>query len=354
MNHQPSILIVEDNQVNRHLLSRMLQQDGHRVRVAEDGREAVDMMLEYHPDLVLLDIMMPNMDGYEVLGYVKSHDMLRHIPIVVISAIDDLTSVVKCIELGAEDYLFKPFNPVLLKARIDASMEKKRLRDHEQAYFKQLVEEQQKSERLLLNILPEPVARRLKQGEHTIADCFADVTVLFADIVGFTQLSNIRSPDELIELLNTIFSQFDVLTEQHGLEKIKTVGDSYMIAGGLPIPCPNHVQAVADVALDMQEEIVRFCMERGESFNIRIGMHTGPVVAGVIGRKKFSYDLWGDTVNIASRMESHGVAGGIQVTETTYQRLQTDYRFQERGLIDVKGKGALKTYWLIGKRHDDV
>jgi urea transport system substrate-binding protein len=213
--------------------------------------------------------------------------------------------------------------------------------------------EQEKSELLLLNILPKPIADRLKQNSQSIADSFADVTVLFADLVNFTRLSEQISPTELVEMLNRIFSAFDVLAEKHGLEKIKTIGDSYMVVGGLPMVRPDHAEAIAEMALDMISEIIRFNAEYNEAFNIRIGINTGPVVAGVIGIKKFIYDLWGDTVNTASRMESHGVPGCIQVTEATYQRLHNQYVFEERGVISVKGKGEMMTYFLRGRRNNE-
>ena len=210
--------------------------------------------------------------------------------------------------------------------------------------------EQAKSERLLLNILPEPIAKRLKREEHTIADHFAEVTVLFADIVGFTELAAQTSPIELVEILNEIFSEFDQLVDAHSLEKIKTIGDAYMVVGGLPMPMANHAEAIAQMALDMQAVIEQFCQETGKFFSIRIGINTGPVIAGIIGRKKFIYDLWGDTVNIASRMESHGLPGNIQVTEETYKRLKYCYWFEDRGPIQVKGKGQMTCYLLKGKK----
>ena len=206
--------------------------------------------------------------------------------------------------------------------------------------------QQEQSERLLLNILPEEIANRLKRGDSTIADTFADVTVLFADIVGFTQLSSLVSPTQLVALLNDIFSTFDNLAERHGLEKIKTIGDAYMVVGGLPIPRQDHAEAIAEMALDMQQAITDFSNTHNQAFSIRIGINSGPVVAGVIGIKKFIYDLWGDTVNTASRMESHGLPGCIQVTETTYQQLQEKYSFENRGAIEVKGKGEMTTYLL--------
>ncbi|WP_138503412.1 adenylate cyclase [Nostoc sp. PA-18-2419] len=207
---------------------------------------------------------------------------------------------------------------------------------------------QQKSERLLLNILPEMIAEQLKQQPTTIADSFHEVTVLFADIVGFTELSTRTSPAELVDLLNRIFCLFDQLAERHGVEKIKTIGDAYMAVAGLPNQSNNHAIAIANMALDMQNAVNKFNAANNQSFCIRIGISTGPVVAGVIGLKKFAYDLWGDTVNIASRMESHGIAGSIQVCEASYQLLKDKYLLEERGLIKVKGKGEMMTYILKG------
>ncbi|HEY9612837.1 adenylate/guanylate cyclase domain-containing protein [Allocoleopsis sp.] len=210
--------------------------------------------------------------------------------------------------------------------------------------------EKNKSERLLLNILPKPIADQLKQFEGSLAQQFTEATILFADIVGFTPLAAQMSPLELLNLLNQIFSVFDQLAEKHGVEKIKTIGDAYMAAGGLPIPTDNHAEAIAQMALDMQQAIGQFQAQQDKSFQIRIGINTGPVVAGVIGIKKFSYDLWGDSVNVASRMESSGIPGRIQVTAATKERLQDKFLFEERGAIEVKGKGEMMTYWLIGKR----
>ncbi|MBD2181274.1 PAS domain S-box protein [Planktothrix sp. FACHB-1355] len=206
------------------------------------------------------------------------------------------------------------------------------------------------SERLLLNVLPQLIAERLKRGEKTIAENFAEVTVLFADIANFTQLSSEVSPKELVKLLNDIFSAFDLLADRHGVEKIKTIGDAYMVVGGLPKPRPDHIVAIADMALDMQQEILQFRTPGNQPIALRIGIHTGAVVAGVIGRRKPIYDLWGDTVNVASRMESQGEPGQIQVSQTVYEHLQKNYRFQERGTISIKGKGLMNTYWLLGHK----
>lgn len=210
---------------------------------------------------------------------------------------------------------------------------------------KQLQQEQQKSEHLLLNILPSQIAERLKKSHAILADDFAHVTVLFADIVGFTEISAKLRPPKLVELLNEVFSIFDNLVAKHGVEKIKTIGDAYMVVAGLPAQCDNHISKIANLALDMQQAIFEF---EAYPLSIRIGIHTGPVVAGVIGIRKIAYDLWGDTVNLASRMESQGLAGQIQVSDRVYEALQDKYVFEERGRIQVKGKGEMTTYILRG------
>jgi class 3 adenylate cyclase len=214
----------------------------------------------------------------------------------------------------------------------------------------ELRQEKEKSEQLLLNILPAEIAERLMRTNESPAEHFEEATILFADIVGFTSISARIEPLQLVAGLNQIFSAFDQLTEKYGLEKIKTIGDAYMVVGGLPASRPDHCEAIANMALDMQaymqdaENIFR------ESLQIRIGINTGPVIAGVIGIKKFIYDLWGDAVNVASRMESHGKPGYIQVTDATYLKLQNKYLLEPRGTIEVKGKGEMMTYWLLGRR----
>jgi adenylate cyclase len=210
--------------------------------------------------------------------------------------------------------------------------------------------EQEKSERLLLNVLPASVADRLKESDQVIADGFSAATVLFADIVGFTPLAHVMSPTETVALLDRVFAGWDSLADRHGVEKIKTIGDSYMVAGGIPAPREDHLEAIADLALEMGREAERCAEGSGVPLEVRVGIDTGPVVAGVIGRSKFTYDLWGDTVNTASRMESHGVPGAIQVTERAYERLRDAYELRRRGTIEVKGKGPMTTYLLLGHR----
>ncbi|NJK27454.1 MAG: PAS domain S-box protein [Coleofasciculaceae cyanobacterium SM2_3_26] len=221
---------------------------------------------------------------------------------------------------------------------------------HRRIWEEALRYQQERAERLLLNILPAPIAEQLKLDDSTIADSFGEVTVLFADLANFTEFSARVPPRKLVALLNQIFSEFDRLAELHRLEKIKTIGDAYMVVGGLPVFRNDHARAIAQMALDMQQAIAQFDRGNGEPFQLRIGIHTGPVIAGVIGIKKFIYDLWGDTVNVASRMESQGIPGKIQVTAVTRDRLKQDFMFERRGAIEVKGKGEMVTYWLVGKQ----
>lgn len=213
-----------------------------------------------------------------------------------------------------------------------------------------LRKERNKTENLLLNLLPEPIAERLKEEPGVIADKFEKATILFADLVNFTQISTTMPATKLVYLLNEIFSSFDELTEKHGLEKIKTIGDAYMVAGGIPIARPDHAEASAEMALDMLVAIDELNVKLDASFDLRIGINSGPVVAGVIGTKKFIYDLWGNAVNTASRMESHGVPGRIQVSSYTYELLRDKYEFEERGLIEIKGQGEMRTYFLTGPK----
>lgn len=213
----------------------------------------------------------------------------------------------------------------------------------------ELREQRRKTELLLLNVLPQTISERLKRGETAIADNFEIATVLFADIANFTGLASRTSPVELIELLNEIFSAFDGLVDLYHLEKIKTIGDAYMVVGGVPNPLPEHVSATVEMAIAMHRTISNFKTKDGQQLALRIGIHTGPVIAGIVGNRRFSYDLWGDTVNIASRMESHGEIGRTQVTQTVFERLKRRYQFEPRGEIEVKGKGTMQTYWLIDR-----
>jgi class 3 adenylate cyclase len=281
--------------------------------------------------LILLDIMMPGMDGFETCRRIKASTAWHEIPVIFLTARTDTADIIRGFEVGAVDYVAKPFNAHELLARVRTHL----ALDH-------LYRENQ---RLLLNILPAPIAEKLKNQTGIIAERFDDVSVLFSDLVGFTPLSATLSPTDLLELLNRVFSSFDELAGRHGLEKIKTIGDAYMVAGGLPEPYPEHLASMASLALGMQESIGKLHVNSG-ALSLRIGLHVGTVIAGVIGTRKFIYDVWGDTVNTASRLESHGVPGRVQVSEAVFQRLRDRFAFERRGTIELKGRGPITTYFL--------
>jgi class 3 adenylate cyclase len=342
------ILIVDDNASNRDLLGRQLVRAGHTVAEAEGGEAALARLESEDFDLILLDMMMPDISGYEVLCRLKAKSATLDIPVIMISALDDLGSVTRCIEAGAVDYLLKPFDPTLLRARIGSSVENKILRDREKLMVEELRREKARSENLLLSILPRSVVDRINAGETMIADHADEVSIVFADIVGFTRMAGRQTPGELVRFLNSIFTAFDELSTRFGGEKIKTIGDAYMVAFGLPDPRPDHAEAAVLQARAMLGEIGRFRASDGAEISLRIGIHTGPAVAGVIGQRKFSFDVWGTTVNIASRMESLGEPGKIHVSEAVAQTLAGRFSFVDRGLIDVKGAGAMRTFFLDG------
>lgn len=340
------VLVVDDIAENRDVLSRYLRRMGHQTRAASGGREALEAVAEQAPDVVLLDVMMPEMDGFEVLKRLKADPATRDVPVLMVSALDQLETVVACIQAGAEDYLPKPFNPIVLRARIGACLDKLRMRRRELEYLAEIRAEREKSDRLLLNILPQAVADRLKLGEGVIADSVLEAAVLFADLVGFTEFAGAHSPKEVVGSLDEIFSTFDGIAEAHGLEKIKTIGDAYMVVGGLPPVGDPRLEAMVMFAREIGSALSEINRRRGTAFRLRTGIHAGPVVAGVIGRSKFAYDLWGDTVNVAQRMEATGIAGRIQVSDGVRARLGNRFQWVPRGEIEVKGKGLMNV-WLL-------
>ncbi len=489
--YQGIIVIVDDTPNNLGVLFDFLSDSGFKVLVAQDGESAIQKVEYAKPDLILLDVMMPGIDGFETCRRLKAKPSTRDIPVIFLSALSDVVDKVKGFNLGAVDFITKPVQQEEVKARVTTHLKLRNLQKEVEAqnlklqaeiqdkqrvqeflrqaeekyrsiferategifqathegryitanpalasilgysspeelmneitnigqelyvepnrrddlavlmnrygtlsdfqsqvrqkdgqtiwiaenistvkdengnllYYEGIVTDitdrrksevalrsaRKRSELLLLNILPQPIAERLKRGERTIADHFDAVTIMFADLVNFTNFSTKTSPTELVEILNQIFSKFDRLAEINEIEKIKTIGDAYMVAAGLPKPRGDHAEVIAKMALDMQGSIAEFNQETGRDFQLRIGINSGAVVAGVIGIRKFSYDLWGDTVNTASRMESHGLPGTIQVTQATYELLRDRYRFEKRGPIQIKGKGEMITYLLQGE-----
>ena len=344
------ILVVDDNASNRDLLFRRLSHDGHHVARADSGRQALEILEVEEFDLILLDLLMPDLNGFQVLERLKADERWHDIPVIMISGLQETDSVIRCIEAGAEDYLAKPFNPVLLRARISACLERKRWRDRERRYVERIELERQRYETLLRNILPGQIVSRLNNGEVVIADRVEEATILFADLVGFTAAASRVTPAVLVNNLNRIFSAFDDLCRRLQIEKIKTIGDAYMAAAGVPLPRPDHAEVMADFALAMLAALERVNAIAEVQFQMRIGIHTGPVVAGVIGSHRFLYDIWGDTVNLASRLESHGLPGRIHVSPQTRQLLEGRYHLEARGLINLRGIGKVRTAFLTGRK----
>jgi PAS domain S-box-containing protein len=485
------LFVVDDDLHTRDLLTRILRQKGYQVESVATGQQAIDRLTEAGASLVLLDILLPDLDGYRLCQRLKENPLTQNIPIIFLSSLDDSLDRVKAFQVGAADYIAKPFasEEVLVRVQNQLNLASQRQQlNYQNALLRQEVEERtqveqallaaemnyrsifenstvgifkasaqgtyltvnpsmaqlygydsttemittvqdinrqiyvqpkrrdelmvylnrydritdaesevfckngstlwvsediwkvwdreghflyyegivhdiserrqietelrqqrQQADRLLVNILPYRIAQRLKSDSRIVPESLERVSVLFADLVDFTAASTEMNPDQLVTLLNEVFSMFDQLAEFHGLEKIKTIGDAYMVAGGVPMPQEHHDQAIAQFALDIREAIQQFSRSDGNPFQIRVGIHTGPVVAGVIGRRKFAYDLWGDTVNLASRMESTGEAQKIQVTPEFYHRLKDQFKFEPRGDIAIKGRGQVATYWLIDR-----
>lgn len=344
------ILVVDDLETNRDLLARQFVNDGHTVTCANGGREALALADGEPFDVILLDLMMPDLNGFEVLARLKADGRTENIPVIMISAYDEKSKAIQCIEIGAEDYLTKPFDIVLLRVRLNACIERKQAQDREKIYLEQLGLEKKNSEDLLLNILPPKIVERINAGEELIADRFEEVTVLFSDLVGFTEISSQLRAGELVKDLNSLFSRFDILAKEIGVEKVKTIGDAYMVVAGLPEPLPDHKEACADMALGMIEALDEINPTLSQPFEIRIGLHTGPVVAGVIGKYKYVYDIWGTTVNHTSRYESYSLPGHIHVSGQVARPLMDRFDIEPRGVLQMRSVGEVETFFIKGRR----
>jgi len=342
-NSKGNLLVVDDNEMNRDLLTRRLVKEGHTVTIAKNGREAVDLVQSSPFDLILLDIMMPEMNGYEVLERLKDDENLRHIPVIMISALDEIDSVVRCIEMGADDYLPKPFNPVLLRARIGASLEKKRLRDREVAYRQQIEAEKRRADDLLHVIFPRNVVQELKDTNEVKPRRYDNVAVLFCDIIGFTAYCDRQQPEVVVPHLQEMVEIFEEVAERHGLQKIKTIGDAFMAASGILTQVENPALDCIRCGLDMVESTGRF----SSGWLVRVGIHTGPVIAGVIGRKQYLFDIWGDTVNTASRIERYGQPNLVCISDATRQKAGDACTYESIGFVLAKGKGEIEIFRIV-------
>jgi len=343
----PRALIVDDNEDNRFTLSMRLEACGYEnIVTAENGREALDKMRERPVDLVLLDIMMPELDGYGVLEELRTDTALRDIPVVMISALEDVNSVVRCIELGATDYLTKPFNPVLLKARVDNCIEKARYKAQEAAHLARIESEKRRADELLTTVLPRSIARALKLNSRLAPQRYEDVAVLFCDVVGFTAYSERHPSETVFADLETLVDRFEEIAQRHGLEKIKTVGDAFMATANLLSPLDEPVQAAVACALDM----VAATQTVRADWVVRIGIDFGPISAGIIGKRQFQFDVWGDTVNTAARIEEYGRPGSVNVSGRAWLQLRNRAQGRSLGFVDLKGKEKTEVVECVGLR----
>jgi len=351
------ILVVDDQPANILLLERMLGGAGYEsVSSTLDPRAVCGLHEKSRFDLILLDLQMPDMDGFQVMEALKGIEQGGYLPVLVITAQPD--HKLRALQAGAKDFISKPFDVAEVLMRVHNMLEVRllhleihRKNDELKKLFDQVVAERKVSERLALHVPPDSIAARLQARPDVTADPFGDVTVLIADIVGLAELTPAVSTEQLALLLDEIFTSFDGLAKQRGLKKIKTLGNSYMAAAGVPIPSGDHAAQAVHAALDMLEALGHFNERSHHSLQVRIGIASGAVVAGVIGKRLYLYDVWGEAVNTASRMESHGVAGRVQVSESTRRLLGEPFLLEERGALEVEGKGEVKT-WFVGGRNN--
>ena len=346
------ILVVDDQPANVLLLERMLGDAGYRsVSSTLDPRAVRALHEKEHYDLILLDLQMPGMDGFQVMDGLKEIETGGYLPVLVITAQPD--HKLRALKAGAKDFISKPFDVGEVLTRVHNMLEVRllhvelhRKNDELKTLFDQVVAERKLSERLALQVPPDSIAARLQARPDVTADSFADVSVVIADIVGLAELTPTVSPEQLALLVTEVFTSFDGLAQARGVKKIKTLGNAYMAVAGVPIPASDHATRAALLSLDMVEALDRFNERSGHALQVRVGVASGAVVAGVIGRRQYVYDVWGDAVTIASRMESHGVAGRVQMSESTRLLLGEPFRLEQRGALDVEGQGEMKTWFL--------
>lgn len=395
------ILIVEDSPMQATLLRRILKRENYETIAAKDGADGYDMVCNEEPILVITDINMPGMDGYELCQKIKKNDDLPHIPVILVTSLLNPEDLIRGIEVGADNYITKPYNADTLLNKVNeliqhplppvqdnqsetiefdgdqynirASREhilnflittyenisqqnQKLTQLHEdlKEVNEQLEMSQEETKDLLYNTLPQPVADNLMAYGKVRPERYDEVTILFTDFIDFTQATENMDPQDLVQTLEQYFSYFDEVTEQYGLEKIKTIGDSYMMAGGVPERNATHaldtVLAAMDILNYMNQK--KDQAEKNGWWPIRIGINTGPVVAGIIGEKRFAYDVWGNSVNLASRMESHGQPGAVNISENTFQQVCKFFNCEAHHEVEVKGVGEITIYTVQGLKEE--
>jgi len=340
---QGRVLAADDNEFNRHIIQRWLQRLGHSVRTASDGEEVLRCLAEERFDVILLDIIMPGMNGVQVLARLKENPEWRHIPTIMITSLHEMEAVALCIELGAEDYLTKPFQAALLEARIGTCLEKKRLRDREAMHLRQIEEEKARYNGLLRAILPDPIVNELQRTGNVQPQRHEQVAVLFADIVHFTDYCEKNPPERVLNYLQDLIQAFEKIAQRYGVQKTKTIGDSFMAAAGLLTTVANPVRSCVQSGLEM----IDAARILPPHWSLRVGVHSGSVVAGLLGRQQYLFDLWGATVNLAARVEGNGREGAVTLSEAAYAQIAPFSRTEPLGVVDLKGIGRVKLFRFV-------
>ena len=344
------LLLVDDDRMNLKVIGRRLERMGFAVITADRGLGGLEILEHSEVDLVMLDIMMPELDGFATLERIRANPRWLHLPVIMLTALDDAESTARCLANGADDYVSKPFDETVLRARIAVALDRKRLRDKERKLMERVRSEKNVSEHLLHSILPQPIANRLREGEEQLVDRFAAASVVFIDIVGFTLFSATHEPEDTVALLNDLFSRFDRLVEQHGMEKIKTIGDAYLAVAGVPEAVADHAARSAHLALGVHRAMTEFNTKHGIKWSVRIGVCSGPLVAGIIGSRKFAYDLWGDTVNVASRLESKAPPDQTLISAQTAELLGEAFVVEQLPDMELHNRGKLPVFRLVDSR----
>lgn len=338
-NRPERILVVEDDAFFRSLLVRQLNGDGYwNIATTDNGHDAIDLLRANDIDLLLLDIEIPGIDGIGILKQLKEDARLESIPVIVISGVEDTPSVARCIELGADDYLSKPFNPVILRARIGASLEKQRLRKLDAIRLAQILDEQKRSDALLNVILPANAAQELKQTGTVVPRRHECVAVLFCDIVGFTAYCEKHEAEQVLSRLQALIERFEELTELHKMEKIKTIGDAFMAAAGILRPNQHPLDSAVQCGLDM----IAATPEIAGDWQVRVGVECGALVSGVLGRQKYQFDIWGSVVNVASRMTELASPNTVAITQESWDKLAGNFHGRFCGERQIKGVGTTR------------
>ncbi len=334
------VLVIDDSPDNRKLLARSLERRGYSVCGAGNGRLGLEMLRAQPFHLVLLDIMMPEMSGYEVLRDIRADSSLCRIPVVIISGVDELDGLVTSLELGADDYLAKPFNAATLNARIEACLERKRERDLKEEQIGRIEKAKRRSDELLRVILPDTIAEELKATNAVRSRHCEDVAVLFADVVDFASYCDIHEPAEVVERLQGMVSAFELLTDNFGLQKIKTIGDCFMATAGLLEPAENPVENCVRCGLEM----IRTARDLPPGWDLRVGIDCGDVVAGVTGARQYLFDVWGGAVNTAARVEKYGQVGAVNLSRNAWARISDWFEGESVGVVEVKGATKLEIF----------